>query len=323
MKTLLLSTAIFGIALGIVVRFASGPGAEPIARILTLGILGVVPLAVLVTPAGSAAWNRLRAIVAVALPLGGIPAVISLWLPTGTAGFWVAPWVSVTLLVACLGLGRLFGNRGWADASSFCAGAAFVFLPVGAAWLVMSRMGLRPMGFTSVIVVLTAVHFHFAALAAPMWASRLIGSLEPGPLRRVASGAGIAIIVAVPIVALGISVSDLVALVGTGLLAGALMLLASLALGWGRKRVQRPAARWLLVISAISLLLSMPLAIVYQLGLVLDVTWIDLEWMVRLHGFANAHGFATCGLLAWALEDRAQAAQSRENESQKAPTSRP
>ena len=66
------------------------------------------------------------------------------------------------------------------------------------------------------------------------------------------------------------------------------------------------AARSLLVISATSLLLSMPLAVIYQYGKLTETATIDLEWMIRLHGFANAHGFATCGLLAWVIEDRAR-----------------
>lgn len=40
---------------------------------------------------------------------------------------------------------------------------------------------------------------------------------------------------------------------------------------------------------------------------------IDLERMVRRHGFANAHGFATCGLLAWAIEDRVDQSTESEN----------
>src|ERR1700689_2369591 len=47
---------------------------------------------------------------------------------------------------------------------------SFLYLPVGCAWLVASRLGLSPMGFQEPIVLLTAVHFHFAGFAAPLLA---------------------------------------------------------------------------------------------------------------------------------------------------------
>ena len=53
-----------------------------------------------------------------------------------------------------------------------------------------------------------------------------------------------------------------------------------------------------------SLLLSMPLAILYSLGEVTGASHVLLDTMVRYHGFANAHGVVVCGLLAWILEDR-------------------
>ncbi len=295
------STAIFGITLGVLLRLVHGPGAEPVARILTLGVLGVVPLALLVAPSAGPTWDRLRAITAWALPVGGASAVISLWLPPPTGAPWVAPWMAVCLLVASLGVVRLFSGRGYRDPARLVSAAALGYLPVGAAWLVAARMGIQPMGFDPAIVTLTAVHFHFAALAAPIYASRVIDGLE-GTARRVAVAAGLALVAAIPVVAIGFMTTPIVGLVGTALLALGLVTLALLAAL--RVRVERRAAKALLAISALSVLLSMPLALFYQWGQVVGDDTIGLEWMVRLHGFANAHGFATCGLLAWAIEDR-------------------
>ena len=160
--------------------------------------------------------------------------------------------------------------------------------------------------------MLTAVHFHFMAVAAPTWSARVIGALDGGP-RRVAAGCAIGAVVAVPIVATGITVSAWLAMVGTVLLATCLIVLAGLALAKVIPRLKRRGPQVLLGISAVSLLLSMPLAIYYQWGQVAQHSTIDLEWMIRLHGFANAHGFATCGLLAWAIEDRAAQSTDSEN----------
>jgi len=42
---------------------------------------------------------------------------------------------------------------------------ARIDLAVGGAWLVASRLGMRPMGIQEPIVLLTAVHFHYAGFA--------------------------------------------------------------------------------------------------------------------------------------------------------------
>jgi hypothetical protein len=47
-----------------------------------------------------------------------------------------------------------------------CLHAALVYWPVGCLWLVISRAGVNPLGFSDDIVLLTAVHFHYAGFAA-------------------------------------------------------------------------------------------------------------------------------------------------------------
>jgi len=311
-KTILLSTAIFGIVLAALVRLADGPGAEPIARLLTLGMLGVVPLALLVQPSAGPTFDRLRALAAFAVPVCGGLAVVGLWLPAGEAGLWIAPWMGSSLLVASMGVAALFTDRGFVRPARFVSGSALCMLPVGAGWLVLSRMGARPMGFDAIIVALTAVHFHFMAVAAPTWSARVIEALDGG-WRRAAGACGVGLIVSVPIVAAGLTVSPWLAMVGTALLCACLLGLAVVALVRVRPTLERRASRVLLAISALSLLLSMPLAVYYQWGQATHGATIDLEWMIRLHGFANAHGFATCGLLAWAIEDRADQSTESEN----------
>ncbi|NJN44183.1 MAG: YndJ family transporter [Anaerolineae bacterium] len=41
-------------------------------------------------------------------------------------------------------------------------------------WLLASRLGANPLGFTEPIILLTAIHFHFAGFAAPIIAG-LVG----------------------------------------------------------------------------------------------------------------------------------------------------
>jgi len=64
------------------------------------------------------------------------------------------------------------------------------------------------------------------------------------------------------------------------------------------------------LISAVSLICGMALAITYALGAYFQTKWIDIPTMIPLHGIANSVGFSLCGLLAWNLAPAAPAAAS-------------
>ncbi len=231
-----------------------------------------------------------------AQPIAAACVVASLLQPAGrSAGLLSVPWMSFALLVAAMGLGRA---TGWRRPAELCAAGALIYLPVGAGWLVASRMGLQPLGFDPIIVSLTAVHFHYAAFAAPIVASRTIATLEGRP-ERVASIAGIAILVAQPIVAAGITGVPPLALFGAVLLGGWLIALAVVTLGWARKRVEAPTERALVTLSALPPLFSMPLAVAWSWGQVSGRPPLALATMIDVHGTANAYGFALLGLIAW------------------------
>ena len=43
-----------------------------------------------------------------------------------------------------------------------------MMLPVGGAWMAADWLAIQPMGFDSLIVRLTAAHFHFAGFVLPL-----------------------------------------------------------------------------------------------------------------------------------------------------------
>jgi hypothetical protein len=166
-------------------------------------------------------------------------------------------------------------------------------LPIGGAWFVASRLGLEPMGFHEPIVLLTAVHFHYAAYTALVWTGCTARRL-PVSTGRWAAVTGVA--VGTPLLAAGITFAPWLELLGA--------LVLALSLGWLAVHVVvaiRPPSfvdRLLLRTSAASLLVSMPLAVAYAWGQV-ATPLVSLDTMARLHGTANAFGFGLCGLLAW------------------------
>jgi hypothetical protein len=184
-----------------------------------------------------------------------------------------------------------------------CHAAGLAYLPVGGAWLIAARLRLNPLGFGDTIVLLTAAHFHFAGFAAPLLAGRTghqLAQTRPallGLFRPPAAG----LVLGVPLVAAGITLSRPLELAAVLLLAASMVGLATLVL-----LAIVPASRpWhagaLLAISALAVLASMLLACAYAAGPWLGMTIITIPQMVLLHGWANGLGFAVCGLLGWTL----------------------
>jgi hypothetical protein len=274
---------------------------------LLLGALVVVPLGLGIVDPPKArgrharpwwAAERLRLPAALAL-------VAAFALPAGApAALLILPWLVVGLLVAFDGLVRFV--RGPRTVAEVSLDAGLIYLAVGAAWAVVARAGLRPLGFPDVIVVMTAVHFHYAGFALPLLAGLAARELG-GPI---AGAAALGVVAGVPLVAAGI----IDAQVASGLfpphrleLAASWLLAASAVLvGLAQLRLAlrpgRPvAARALLAVSGLAPLGPMALAGLYTLGACLHVAWVDIDAMFRYHGAVNALAFILPGLLAWGM----------------------
>jgi hypothetical protein len=229
-----------------------------------------------------------------------LAALLSFLAPRGpAAAVLAAPWLAFTGLLALHGLARL-RRRGLSPPAELAIDAALLFLPIGAGWLVLSRLGAAPLGFEEPIVLLTAVHFHYAAFTAlvliGLAGRALVGS-------SVYPGIVYATIIGTPLVAAGITASPFLELVGTAAIAVALCTLATATLSRIVPRLPG-APRVLLGLSASSILVSMPLALIWAAGRFLDQPTVALSTMARTHGTANALGFALCGLLGWTLAGR-------------------
>lgn len=278
---------------------------------LLLGLSVVVPLALSLLPPGEG--GKLFGWMSVLQPLAGLGAGYALVLqPRGPAALFTVPWLGLSALGAVLGIARA-RVRDRAHSELVWALGLLLF-PIGAGWLFVSRAGLDPLGTGSLIVLLTAVHFHFAAFAAFVVVACTARTLElgvatnaitPGLLKLVRVIA-VAMVVGIFLVAAGISGVRILGLLGSALLTLALFMNASLMLSHARRRVSSSLARALLVISALSVLLSMPMALAWAYGQ-LSTPTIEMQWMIRIHGMANAHGFVLTGLFAFFIERRREA----------------
>jgi len=284
--------------------------------LLLLAPLALVPLGLRLVPpdeprgAAAGCW---RAALALQLP-AALALAAAFALPPGAAAAALAlPWLAVAATMALYGLTRLRRKEGW-PLPELAVAAGLAFPIVGAGWALLERAGIRPLGFAPLIVLLTAVHFHYAGFALPL-ATGLAGRALPG---RVARMAALGVIAGVPLVAAGITASQLgagplleTAAAGITALAGLLTAWLHLRLAAGASSRPPFLARLLWAVAGLALGLGMVLAALYGSRAYLSTPWLDVPLMWALHGTANGLGFALCGLLAWTLAGAPGPAQAK------------
>jgi len=279
---------------------------------LGLGVLVVVPLGLSLTTF-DVRQAKLFGWLSLLQPFAAAGALLALTLePRGPTGLFVVPWLTLTLLAGLLGA---LGLRNRMLGPSLAHSLALLLLPIGGAWLFISRTGFDPLGLGALIVLLTAVHFHFAAFAALIVLgcnhARLRGLIQrqvaPRAVEHFGEYAAVAVVVGTLLVAIGISGTPLMGVVGAVLLSLALFVHALLHLLFVLKQQRGGLVKLLLGVSSASVLGSMPLACAWALGQWTGISSIDFTSMLRLHGMANAHGFVLCGLVGFWLDARSLA----------------
>lgn len=276
-----------------------------IEGLLLLAVLILVPLALrLVATPSRTGRHPLSYRAAVLLqPVAAALAIGSFFSPPGVwAAVLATPWALVTGLLGLFGLVRLL-LQGIVQADEACIDVGLLYLPVGGFWLVLSRLGATPLGFQEPIVLLTAVHFHYAGFAAPIltgMAGRKLAVGRPAPqaaFSLVASG----VIAAPLLVALGIVFSPPLEVMAAALLAASLVALASVNIFVLVRVIPQRLARGLLVVSSASVVLGMLFACLYAVGQARGAPAITVPQMILIHGLVNALGFVLGGLLAWTI----------------------
>jgi hypothetical protein len=266
--------------------------AAPLALLLLSGLLAV---------AGSR-QPVLHVVAQRVQPIAAAMLLASFCVPKGVlAGGLTAGWLLMTLLLALGGVPRLkprVGDR----LSNLSLLAAHLFLPVGAGWLMLSRLGIGPRSFAELTVFLAALHFHFSGFMLQVLiaatARRLPESSRLGPVQRALA---IGAIAGIPLIAAGNAASSpLLKVIGVACMVLSTLGLATTSAAVGLNARSR-APRRMLVVSAASLAAAMALAGVYGIGELTGANWIGIPRMVAIHGLLNALGFTWCGLLGHLL----------------------
>jgi hypothetical protein len=268
----------------------------------------VVPsgLSLILTQGQQEYW--LYRLAVLAQPIAAVPAIGSFFIEYGPlAAALSSAWFLLTIIIALFGLIRLKSRRLFlAEESSIDAG--LLYLPVAGIWLVVYRLGIQPFDYGETIILLTVIHFHFAAFAALIIAGmsgRVLATRKhPQQMFKLSV---FAMIAAMPLVAAGITFSAWLGFIGTLLLTAGLLMLAILNVGWVIPVITPTSSRLLLFVGALSSCSAMVLACLYAYSLPMKILIIDIPTMALTHGILNAFGFVACSLSAWTIyADRKQ-----------------
>ncbi|MBA3532886.1 MAG: YndJ family protein [Ardenticatenales bacterium] len=278
-----------------------------ISKLLLLTILFFCPLLLsLISPVEENIffYSRLRL-----LQLWAAFAVtFSFTVQQGTPGagpaLFASMWLLFTLLLALYGVLRLLPWR-WPRAEELVISAGLIYLPVGAGWLVLSRLGANPLGFSDAIVLLTAIHFHYAGFAIPilvgMSGRLLTRSKAPSWATMLYRAVVAGVIVGPPLIALGITFSRPLEALAATIFALTLMAYSLLTLVIIVPRVSNRANQILLSLSSLILLVTMLLAMGYAVGGFSGWMALTIPQMVQFHGWGNAL-VVLFALIAWVRE---------------------
>lgn len=278
--------------------------------LLTLAPLVLVPLAValLPEPRGSVERRLDRGVRLLQFPAAlSFAAAFLVELPNVAVGL-AGPWVIYTAIAVVAGLIRIVRrDLSWADRLS---GVGQGLMIVGSVSTCLALLGIRPFGFPLGIILLTGVHFHYAAFLLPVITAAVVRGQRSFGGRRLATGLQIGLLAAIPAIAIGILFLPLLEWTGVLVLAACCIGVASLQLAAAVRNhspwsslpcFRRVAGRVLLGTSSLSLIAAMGLAVAYAWGEYRGLPTIGIAAMIRTHGLLNAIGFCGGGLLGWML----------------------
>jgi hypothetical protein len=280
-----------------IIRLRPGPfQAGWAVALLLLAPLVLVPLGLRLAADPLRNPKTWRVAVVLQLPAALLLAA-SFALPAGKAAAALSmPWLACTSLIA-LSFRRPRGTR---SAGETCIEAGLLYVAVGGAWAVLWRLGARPLGFEEVIVLLTAIHFHYAGFVLPLLTGLAGRAAGGGPTSRLAA---VGVVAGVPLVAAGITATQLGVPSLFECLTSWVLALAGLMAAWLHLRLafraadRRSFARVLMATAGLSLGSGSALAALYGAR----ISGLDIPRMRAWHGTAMSLGFGLAGVLGWSL----------------------
>lgn len=218
------------------------------------------------------------------------------------SGMLAGVWFIFTGAISMFAFLRMIA-RGFRPAEETIIDVGSLYLIVGGGWFVLSRIGsVSFLPYSDVIVELTAIHFHYSAFILPILTGIFGRWLYQQSTKRNTKGKLFTIL------AWGIALGPIIVAFGLDLgppielyFVSFYVLFVIWLCGWWLKSVKRMDKKpgIFLGLSALIILGTMTLSLLYSLGLYLGMPIISIPGMIRWHGALNAFGFAFIGTVGW------------------------
>ncbi|WP_240035273.1 YndJ family transporter [Neobacillus notoginsengisoli] len=193
-------------------------------------------------------------------------------------------WLGYCLLIGVYGALRFFERGGFYLEESLID-FSMIYLPIGGIWFTVYQHEWNLFGFTGMLALLTAIHFHYSSLFGLLFSGLLGRWLKDNHgIPRVYKAAMLIFILSPLAVAIGITYSRAIEIAAVLLFAAALYTYCLYS--FKTKKVS-------VMLSSVALLFTMLLSALYALRLV------DIPFMVYFHWLVNALLFTGFGLVGY------------------------
>ncbi|WP_421797534.1 YndJ family transporter [Haliscomenobacter sp.] len=217
--------------------------------------------------------------------------------PGLVAALFALPWLMVSLWLFDRALKKLLlSPLALVDKVHF---AAYLYFPIGQLAAFSDRLGWAPLGFSPIIILLTAAHFHYAGFLLPWVLANLLGRKVPSYWQR---GVAWAVLLGIPAVAVGITSSQFGVDPWVETLAATIMALGGLGVAFWHARLALEAGQVLTQrLASLGLFLclgtGMILALLYGWRNYFPLSFLSIPWMYEVHGTMNTLGVGVFGIL--------------------------
>jgi len=203
-----------------------------------------------------------------------------------------AIYLLFTFVVALYGFGR-FIRRGFVHLEEFSIDVGLMYLFIGGMWF-FAYIAEIDTGFSPLITWLTGIHFHYSSFLLPVFVG-FLGRLYKTTLYKIVC----TIVLISPIfVAIGITFFPWFEVISVLLYIFGMYGLIFLAF---KAPFSSTLQKFLVLISFVAL----GITIIFSLMYAARVPTVNIDFMLRFHGFFNCVLFALCGLIGWALSSPA------------------
>ncbi|MEH7203584.1 YndJ family protein [Bacillus safensis] len=212
------------------------------------------------------------------------------------SALFASGWFLYTIILALYGFTCLL-KRGTFPLHELMIDGAWMYLALGGLWFWLYTADIQVMTFSPIIVLLTAIHFHYSAFFIPLFYGLLGRQREKETALYKAAGWGI--LLSPVMIAVGISFSRLFDTFSVMLYVIALYLYGILCM---KTRFRSTVAKRLVVFSSCILMATIVLSLLYSAGMLMRVTYISIDQMIWFHGSINAFFVILPGLIGWLIE---------------------